>query len=141
MVSRSRAPGRLASGRSIAPSVLRRHADHDRPVELLGLAVAEGFGQPLGRLPGAGDQQQAGRVLVEAMDQPRPLLEAEAQGVEHAVDMPLGARAALHREARRLVERDHPVVAMDHQALDLLRVAVGQARLGGFGGFGRPAPR
>ena len=116
MVSRSRAPGRLASGRSMRALGPGRHADHDRPVELLGLAIAERLGQPLGRLAGARDQQQAGRVLVEAMDQPRPLLVAEAQRVEHAVDMALGARAALHREPRRLVERDHLVVAMDHQA-------------------------
>ena len=106
----------------------RRHADDHGPVELLGLAVAERLGQPLRGLSGARDQQQAGRILVEPMDQPRPLLEAEAQRVEHAVDMPLGARTALHREAGRLVEGDHPVVAMDHQALDLSRVPVGDQR-------------
>ncbi len=73
----------------MAPSGLRRHADDDRPVELLGLAIAERVGQALGRLPGARDQQQAAGVLVEPMDQPRPLLEAEAQRIEHAVDMAL----------------------------------------------------
>ena len=116
IISRSRAPGRLASGRSIAPSGLRRHADHDGPVELLGLTVAERLGQALGGLPGAGDQQQAAGILVEAMDQPRPLLEAEAQRVEHAVDVPLRAGPALHRQPRRLVEDDDVIVAMDHQA-------------------------
>ena len=61
------------------------------------------------------------------MDQPRPLLEAEAQRVEHAVDMPLGAGAALHGQPRRLVQHDDVVVLVDDQAADLLGVAVGDA--------------
>jgi len=37
---------------------LGRHADHDCPVKLLGLAVAKGLTQALGRLPRPCDQQQ-----------------------------------------------------------------------------------
>ena len=112
----------------MAPFRPRRHADDDRPVELLGLAVAEGVAQPPGRQAGAGDQQQARRVLVQAVDQPRPLLVAETQRVEHAVDMPLGPGPALHRQARRLVQHDDLVVLVDDQAADLLGVAVRHGR-------------
>ena len=73
------------------------------------------------------------------MDQARPLLGAEAQRIEHAVDMPLGAAAALHGEAGRLVERDHPVVAVDDELLDLGGVALrhGGPSLGLSGGLRR----
>ena len=59
------------------------------------------------------------------MDQPGPVLEAEPKRIEHAVDMPLGARAALHGEARRLVEDDDVFVLVDHQRLDLGGIAIG----------------
>ena len=62
------------------------------------------------------------------MDQPRPLLVAETQRVEHAVDMPLGPGAALDRQARRLVQHDDVVVLVDDQAADLLGVAVRHGR-------------
>ena len=62
------------------------------------------------------------------MDQPRPLLVAEAQRVEHAVDMPLGPGAALHRQPRRLVQHDDLVVLVDDQAADLLGIAVRDGR-------------
>src|SRR5581483_5352024 len=124
-IARAGTLGERQVDRSFGP---RRHADHDGPVELLGFAVAETLGQALGRLTGAGDQQQPRGILVEAMDQPWPIGIAEAQRVEHAVDMALGAAAALHREPRRLVERDHPVVAMDDELLDLGRLAIGNRR-------------
>ena len=62
------------------------------------------------------------------MDQPGPVLEAETQRVEHAVDVALRAGAALNGQPRRLVEGDHMIVAMDHQGLDLGSVAVGHRR-------------
>ena len=63
------------------------------------------------------------------MDQARPLLEAEAQRVQHAVDVLVRTAAALHRQSRRLVEHDHVIVAMYHHALDLGGVAIGNRRL------------
>ena len=59
------------------------------------------------------------------MDQPGPVLEAETERIEHAVDMALGTRAALHGEAWRLVEDDDVIVLVDHQRLDLGGVAIG----------------
>ena len=42
-----------------------------------------------------------------------PLIAAKAQSIEQAVDMACRVAAALYREARRLVEHDRVVVAMD----------------------------
>ena len=107
--------------------LLRRDADDDGPVELFRFALAERLGQPLGRLPRPGDQQQATRVLVEPMDQPGPVLEAEPKRIEHAVDMPLGARAALRLRWRRrrdagrqadLLPRLDPVLSLDPPPID-----------------------
>src|SRR5438045_7918943 len=84
----------LALGERQIDSAFRlwRCAHDDRPIELLGLSIAEGLAQTLGRLPGPRDQQQARRVLVEAVDKSRALLEAEAQRIEHSIHMPVGPR-------------------------------------------------
>ncbi len=81
-------------------------------------------------------EQTAGRVLVETMDQTRPLrvLARRRQRAEHAVDMVLGAGAALHGEAGRLVEHQHVVVLVEHDRLQkraiLLRLRGVFAQLG-----------
>ena len=62
--------------------------------------------------PGAGDQQQTAGILVESVDQARSFGGLELQGIEHAVDMALGAGSPLHGEPRRLVEGDDMVDLM-----------------------------
>src|SRR5580704_10534670 len=68
------------------------------------------------------------------MNQSRPLLEAEAQRIKHAVDVPLRARSSLYSEPGRLVEYDDVVVLVDDQPLDfrgiLVRHGGDLARLG-----------
>jgi len=49
------------------------------------------------------------------MNQSRPLLEAEAQRIEHAVDVPLRARPSLYSKSRRFVQDDDVVVPVDDQ--------------------------
>ena len=66
----------------------------------------------------AGEEQHAARILVQAVDEARALRRAKTQGVEQPIEMARGARAALDREPRRLVDGDHIRVAMDHAGLD-----------------------
>ena len=65
-----------------------------------------------------GDQQHAGGVAVEPMDEARPVAEAIDHAGEHAVDVPLGAGAALHGDAERLVQHQHVVVLEQDHPLD-----------------------
>ncbi len=99
-----------------------RPADGERPIGLARRLVAKGPGQKRRRRGGAGDDENAARVLVEPMDEPRALGIAKAQGVEQPVEMPLGAGSALDREARRFVERDNGIVAMQDRRLQHRRV-------------------
>ena len=48
------------------------------------------------------------------MNQARPIRRVEAQGVEHAVEMAVRPRPALHRQARRLVEDQRLQILVDH---------------------------
>ena len=57
--------------------------------------------------PRFGDDQAAGGILVEAVDEARLLPVPVHQGVQHAIDMAQRARPTLHREASRLVEHQH----------------------------------
>ncbi len=100
-----------------------RQSDHGRPIDFPGRLVAKGAGEKPGRRHGAGQHQNAARVLVEPVDQPRPLRAAETQAVEHGVEMMLGRGAALDRKTRRLVEDDHIVVAVENCPLDFGDVA------------------
>ena len=70
------------------------------------------------------------------MHQPRPLAGAVAERAEHAVDMLVGAGAALHREPHRLVEHHHVVVFVERDRLEegaillvLRRVGAGLRRI------------
>jgi hypothetical protein len=49
------------------------------------------------------------------MDQPRPLRRIELQGVEHGVKMTLQTGAALHRQARGLVDREDVVITVEYR--------------------------
>src|SRR5581483_7859236 len=91
-----------------------RRADDGGPIDLARGLVAKGAGEMRGGGRGAGDQQDAARVLVEAVDQAWALVAVEAQSVEELVDMAGGVGADLRGEARRLVDDDRPVVAIDH---------------------------
>ncbi len=64
------------------------------------------------------------------MHEPRPLAaEAIGHAGQHAVDVARGARAALHREPKRLVQHQHLVVLVEDHGFD--RVAVGLRRAAG----------
>jgi hypothetical protein len=56
------------------------------------------------------------------MDQLRFLFGLELQAVEQRVEVARCLGAALHGEARGLVEDDHVIVAMDHERADELLV-------------------
>src|SRR5580704_3642509 len=62
------------------------------------------------------------------MNQSRPLLEAEAQRIKHAVDVPLRARSSLYSEPGRFVQDDDVVVPVDDQPLELRGIVVGDRR-------------
>jgi hypothetical protein len=74
--------------------------------------------QLLGRPGGAGDDQQAARVAVEAVDEAGPLAAALGQGVEEPVDVAGRAGAALDGEPRGLVEREEVGLLVDHEGAD-----------------------
>ena len=86
-----------------------RHAGGQRPVDLARRARAEGLRERRRGKARLGDQQAAGRVLVEAMHEARllPVRAGPAQYLQHAVEMARRAGAALHRKAHRLVEHQH----------------------------------
>ncbi len=69
-----------------------------------------------------GEQQDAGGVAIEPVDQhrPRPVLGRER--FEHAVDVALRARAALHREPVGLVQDDDVLVLVERHRPDRLGV-------------------
>src|SRR5215469_275210 len=89
-----------------------RPADDDRPIGLARRLLAESPRQKCRSGGGAGNHQDAARFLVEPVHEAGALGVSEAQAVEQAVDMPLGRRAALNREPRRLVEDDQCIVAV-----------------------------
>ena len=80
-----------------------RTAGDDGPVGLVDVAAAEQRGQLAGGAGRAGEQQHAGGVAVQPVHQPRPVFGAEAQGIQHAVEVAGDAGAALHRQAIGLV--------------------------------------
>ncbi len=110
--------------RRVDPTLARpRHAHGHRPIGLLGVARAERRGEPA-RSPGrAREQQHAGGVAVEPVHQPRPLVRPEAQRIEQRIEALHDPGPALHRQAERLVEHEHAGVTVEHQALEILRVA------------------
>ena len=65
------------------------HALDQRPVDLLGAARAEGLAELGGDLARLGDQQHAGGVAVEPMNQRRTFAALVAQRLQHAVDVAL----------------------------------------------------
>ncbi len=122
-------PRRLDEAGADGAGARARRAGDRGPVDLAGAAGLEGAGER-GRGAGrAGEEQHARGVAVEAVDEPRLLGGAEAQRLGEAVDVAAGAGAALHREPRRLVERDDLVVAVEHRGADHRGVGLGDRRL------------
>ena len=97
------------------PAAKRRAPDHQRPIELVDLVLAERPGELRGGCGGLGDDQKAARVAIEPMHEAGPLTIAR-QRREHAVDVAPRPRAALDREAFRLVQDDQALVLDQNQA-------------------------
>ena len=115
----------LALGEKHRDAPLRRlrHALDQRPVDFLRPARAEDraeLGRDLSRL---GDQQHARSVAIEPMDKNGPIAVLVGERLQHAVDVALGSRAALDREAVGLVEHDDVAVLEQRHRPDRLAVA------------------
>ena len=93
-----------------------RHAFGQRPVDLGRVALPERFAEGRRRRRRPGDDQDARRIAVQPMHQPRLLLLAESEELEQPVDMPGDAAAALRGEPRRLVENQNRRILMNHKA-------------------------
>ena len=94
----------LAAERQVHPALARhRAAGNDRPVELLYVARAEGACELGGDAGRAGQDEDAGGVTVEAVDESRALGAAEPECVQQAVEMPGDSGAALDGEAGGLL--------------------------------------
>lgn len=129
-------PARQLGERRVDPPLAQlRHSHDQRPIELARAPAAEGGGQLGGGGGGAPEQEHAAGVLVESVDEARSLA-VEAQGIEQGVEMLGRARAALHRQTRRLVDGDDMGVAMyDHRPHRLGLTLVDPGR--GLGGWRR----
>ena len=119
-----------------------RGAHHQRPVQLAHRARAEGRRQTRRRPGTARQQKRPAGVLVEAVHQARALARAEAQRIEHGVEMARDAAAALHRETGRLVDHQQLIVAIEDAAAQVARRLRIQRRRGrACGSRGRLAQR
>ena len=122
--------------------VLLRHADHQRPVDLLGAAAREALGKCRRAARCARDQQHAAGILVEPVDEARAGFVTLHEGIEQPVDMAVGLAAPLGGEAGRLVEDDRGLGLLDHHRARLLALFLGQLAAAGRGlGLGRVAGR
>ena len=77
--------------------------DDDRPIDLARSLFAEGSGQESRCRDGAREYQNTACFLVEPVDEARPHIRSKAQRVQHPVEMPFGAAAALDGETRWLI--------------------------------------
>ena len=80
----------------------------------------------------ASEHEAAGGVAVEPMGQHRRPRQAEAQRVERGFQIGAALGAAMHRQARRLVDHQHQPVAMEHAGLDFFG-----GQFGNIDAFGR----
>ncbi len=104
-----------------------------RPVDFLGLPRAKGLAERRGRTAIFGDKQYAARVTVEPMHKHRSVIALGERG-EHPVNVPRGARAALHGEAEGLVEDEHVGVLVERHIAQRARILGVGARRCGRGG-------
>ncbi len=70
---------------------------------------------------GAGEDEDARGIAVEAMDETRPLA-SERERIEHRVQMPADLAAALNGESGRLVEDEDERIDVQHPRLQLRRL-------------------
>jgi hypothetical protein len=106
-----------------APRYRHRAAGEDGPVNLLDRAGAEGLGETGGDAGRACEENDAGGVAIEAMHEAGAMVAAEAQGIEHAIEMLRDSRAALRGQAGGLVEYKHLLVAINHQLFEIAALA------------------
>lgn len=102
--------------------VLARNAFDQRPIGLLGVALAEGGRQLLRSTAGAGNHQHAGGIAVETVHQTRLFRPSGWSGFQKPVDMAVDAGTALNGNAGRLVENENLVVFMQEHARQKFRV-------------------
>ena len=124
----SRSAGAVRSPRAAADAperqvdaALDRHRtarDHG-PVGLLDVAAAERGRELGGGARGCGPAPARRRCRGRADARGGAGRTAEAQRVEHGVEMAGDARAALHRQAVRLVQHQQMIVPVEHQALQV----------------------
>ena len=120
--------------RCVDPPLRRlRHTDDERPIEFLQLPTAKEGGELSRRCRVAGEQENAAGVAVEPVDETGRLRRVEAERVEHRVEVTGDAAAALHRQAGRLVERDHVAVAVDDRRLHHVDIRLVHRRQGAAG--------
>src|SRR5690625_2563231 len=119
----------LAERRIDGSAALLRYTGNQRPIELPRFIGPESLAQAAGRFRRSRQDQYAGRIAIQTMNKAGTLIRAEPEGVEHAVEVTVGATAALDGEARRLVDRDYPVIPEKHARLESLAVLLAQARL------------
>ena len=105
-------------------------ADGDGPVGFFDVPPSERGREAGGRTWRSRQEEQAGGVPVQAVDQAGAVFGAEAQGVEQAIYVVGDAGAALDRQAVGFVERNQGVVFVDDQALEV--PGLRWVRLGGF---------
>ena len=134
-----RAPPTRFSGQVDAAFDRDGAAGDDGPVGLLDVAASEQGGELAGGAGGAGEQQDAGGVAVEAVDQAGAVFGAEAQRVQHGVEVAGDAGAALDRQAIGLVEDQDVVVLVDYRVLQVLGIV--RVDRGGWFGCGRGVHR
>jgi hypothetical protein len=82
----------------------------------------------VGGIGGAGEEEDAGGVLVEPVDELGASGRIEGQRIEQAIEMALGLGAALGREAGGLVDDDRGAIAVDDEALGELGLVCGERR-------------
>src|SRR5690606_17372657 len=121
------AGARLLGERRVDRAVLDvRHADDERPVDLLRRAAREALREERRAARGTGDEQHARGILVEPVDEARARLVVAVKRVEQAVDVVEGPCAPLRGEAGRLVENQRGLGLVNDHRFGLLDLCRGQ---------------
>ena len=107
-----------------APLMRLGHALHHRPVNLLGLARAKQFAEVGGHFARARDEQDARCVAIKTMHEQRAITLFIGHRHEHAINMVLGARAALYGQPIGLVEHDDMLVFENRHLADAARIGI-----------------
>src|SRR5690606_29612695 len=87
-----------------------RHAESDGPVDLVQLAGPEQLAELVGGADGFREDEHAGGVAVEAVDETRLFGGVGNEGAGERIDVARRTRATLHGEAGGLVEGDDALV-------------------------------